>query len=176
MSAEAKIETKVEAAVPKNDKKSQGTLHPNYKEDVEFRQRWRSDDNFRAIACSKFQWTEDEARSIIVRKSGWVKEKPGYKPCCCGNDATDIFIILGSLLALYISYAVFFSILFFFWRYAGDVALYVFLVLMACYWTSVGLLVYFGAIRIEKETQIEIAKEEEEARLAKEARDNKRTA
>ena len=30
-SAEAKIETKVEAAVPKNDKKSQGTLHPNYK-------------------------------------------------------------------------------------------------------------------------------------------------
>ena len=66
--------------------------------------------------------------------------------------------------------------MFFFWRYAGDVALYVFLVLMACYWTSVGLLVYFGAIRIEKETQIEIAKEEEEARLAKEARDNKRTA
>merc|ERR1712037_818674 len=93
-----------------------------------------SDDNFRAIACSKFQWTEDEARSIIVRKSGWVKEKPGYKPCCCGNDTTDVFIILGCLLALYIAYGVFFSITFFFWRFAGDVALYVFL----CLWLSTG--------------------------------------
>ena len=88
----------------------------------------------------------------------------------------DVFIIIGSLLALYISYAVFFSILFFFWRYAGDVALYVFLVLMAVYWTTVGVLVYTGAVAIEKETQIAIAKEEEEARLAKEKRDKKRTA
>ena len=51
-------------------------------EDVEFRQRWRADENFRKVACSKFQWTEDEARSIIVRKSGWVKVRH-HLPITC---------------------------------------------------------------------------------------------
>merc|ERR1719271_2131674 len=154
---EAKVETNV---VPKNDKKSQGTLHPNYKSDVEFRAKWREDEDFRKSVSSRFNWSDDEARGIIVRESGWVKEKPNYKVCCCGNDFADICFILGSLLALYIAYALFFAAMFFFWQAAQDFALYLFLVLMAVYWLVVGVMVQSGAARIEKEKQAEDEREE----------------
>merc|ERR1712032_624181 len=167
MTSEAKKETKVEAAVPKSDKKSQGTLHPNYKDDVKFRHRWRNDEGFRASWSSKYGWTEDEARGIIVRESGWVKPKPGYKPCCCGNDFADVCYILASLVALYISYAGFFAVLYVFWLYAENYALYVFFVLMGVYWLTVAILVYTGAAQIEKEKQEE--ERLEELRLQAEA-------
>merc|ERR1719265_1747009 len=127
MTSEAK-EEKVEAAVQtKDDKKTQGTLHPNYKDDVEFRHRWRTDEGFRNSASSKYGWTQDEARGIIIRESGWVKPKPGYKPICCGNDLADIFIIFASLVLLYIGYALFWTAMYYFWLYAQDGALYTFL-------------------------------------------------
>ena len=146
-------------------------MHPNYKDDVSFRHEWRNDSAKRASKCAKYGWTEDEARGIIVRESGWVKPKPGYKPCCCGNDVADIFYILGSLIALYICYGIFFSVMFFFWRATGDFALYVFFVLMGVYWLTVGLLVYFGAVRIEKETQME--EEAERLRLEGDQKEKK---
>merc|ERR1719326_433910 len=156
---EGKIETKVETAIPKDkkkdDKKLQGTLHPNYKDDVDFRKKWRDNENFRKGESSRFGWTDDEARGIIVRESGWVKPKPGYKPCCCGNDCADVFYITGTLLALYVVYGLFFVAMFYFWSYAANYALYTFFVLMFVYWTTVGLLVYFGSVEVEKNTQME---------------------
>ena len=56
--------------------------------------------------------------------------------------------------------------MYFFWMYTGDFALYTFFVLMGVYWLTVGLLVYTGAVRIEKEAQE--AERLEEERLLEE--------
>ena len=97
-----------------------------------------------------------------------TQPKPGYKPICCGNDLADIFIIFASLVLLYIGYALFWTAMYYFWLYAQDGALYTFLALMAVYWITVGLLVYFGSVTIEAEAKeaelLEAARLEEESK------------
>ena len=174
----------------------------SFADDVEFRARWRNDEAFRNTASSKYGWTDDEARGIIIRESGWVKvrwhaskcmimyvietassfdpfvdsllwtpqPKPGYKPVCCGNDCADVFYITGSLLILYIAYALFFTAMYFFWLHAQDGALYTFGVLMFVYWLTVATLVYFGGVEIEKAAQEADRLEEERLKAEAEAK------
>ena len=93
------------------------------------------------------------ARSAALRDFPlfWFQPKPGYKPVCCGNDCADLFYITASILGLYVAYGVFFLAMYTYWLYTGNGALYTFLCLMGVYWLAVGLLVYFGAVSIEKE-------------------------